>query len=153
MDLKEGDPAPDFTLPASAGEPLSLKDVKDRTVVLYFYPEDDTPTCTTEACSIRDRHADIQAAGAVVLGVSRDTVGSHRKFIRKYDLPFTLLSDVDAKVATAYGAWGEKVLFGRHYTGMRRQTFLIKDGRIVKVWRKVKAANHGAEVLAAVRGL
>jgi peroxiredoxin Q/BCP len=153
VDLNVGDPAPDFSLPASSGGKVSLKRFKRKTVVLFFYPDDDTPTCTAEACSIRDRHADIQAAGAVVLGVSRDDIPSHERFIAKYGLPFTLLSDKDAKVATAYGAWGEKVLYGRHYVGMKRQTFIIQDGKIAKIWRRVLTPKHGAEILAAVKAL
>jgi peroxiredoxin Q/BCP len=153
MALKEGDKAPAFSLPASGGKTVSLKDLAGKKVVLYFYPKDNTPGCTKEACSLRDHNAAIAKAGAVVLGVSADSVKSHDGFAAKYRLPFPLLADAEAKVATAYGAWGEKTLYGRKYMGMNRMTFLIDErGRIAKVWAKVKPDEHGAEVLAAVQG-
>ncbi len=152
MALKEGDKAPAFSLSASGGKTISLKDLAGKKVVLYFYPKDNTPGCTKEACSLRDHHAAIAKAGAVVLGVSADSVKSHDGFAAKYRLPFALLADAEAKVATAYGAWGEKTLYGRKYMGMNRMTFLIDErGRIAKVWAKVKPDGHGEEALAAVQ--
>ncbi|MBI3743997.1 MAG: thioredoxin-dependent thiol peroxidase [Chloroflexi bacterium] len=151
--LDVGDKAPDFTLPASNGKNVSLKELAGKKVVIYFYPKDNTPGCTREACSLRDYNADIQKAGAVVLGVSKDSVDSHNKFISKYKLPFVLLSDPDAKMAAAYGAWGEKVLYGRKFMGMKRITYLIDEkGKVAQVWGKVKPDNHGEEVLAAIKG-
>ena len=153
MVLKEGDKAPDFTLPASDGSSVSLRDLAGKKVVVYFYPKDNTPGCTTEACSFRDYNAELQQAGAVVLGVSKDSIKSHDNFIAKYKLPFLLLSDADATMATAYGAWGEKKLYGRTFMGMNRITYLIDEqGGIARVWPKVKPDRHGEEVLAAVTG-
>ena len=151
--LNVGDKAPDFTLPASNGKNVSLKDFAGKKVVIYFYPRDNTPGCTREACSLRDYNADIQKAGAVVLGVSKDSVDSHNNFISKYKLPFVLLSDPDTKMATAYGAWGEKVMYGKKVMGMKRITYLVDGkGKVAQVWAKVKPDNHGEEVLAAVKG-
>jgi peroxiredoxin Q/BCP len=153
MVLKEGDKAPDFTLPASDGSTVSLKDLAGKKVVVYFYPKDNTPGCTKEACSFRDYNSDLKQAGAVVLGVSKDSIQSHNKFIDKYELPFLLLSDADAAMASAYGAWGEKKLYGRAFMGMNRITYLIDEqGNIARSWPKVKADRHGEEVLAAVTG-
>lgn len=153
MPLKEGDKAPEFSLPAGTGDAVSLKDLKGKKVVLYFYPKDNTPGCTKEACNFRDNHAALQQAGAVVLGVSADSVKSHQGFSAKYSLPFPLLADEGAKIATAYGAWGEKTLYGRKYMGMMRMTFLIDEkGNLAKVWAKVKPDNHGVEVLEAIKG-
>lgn len=149
--LEEGDKAPDFALQDQDGKTHRLADYAGRTVVLYFYPKDDTPGCTKEACSFRDNHEAIEEAGAVVLGVSADDADSHRKFREKYDLPFPLLVDEGAKVASSYGAWGEKVLYGKTVIGMIRSTFVIgPDGRLAKVWKRVQAEGHGEQVLKAL---
>ena len=153
MPPKEGDQAPDFSLPSSTGETVALKDLAGKKVVLYFYPKDDTPGCTKEACGFRDANVDLQQAGAVVLGVSADSLKSHAKFVGKYDLNFPLLSDEEKTVANAYGAWGEKNRYGRTYMGMNRMTFLIDEhGNLKKIWPKVKAEGHAAEVLEALKG-
>ena len=132
---------------------MRLSDLRGRKVALYFYPKDMTPGCTQEACDFRDRRAELQAAGAVVLGVSPDDVKSHGKFAAKYGLPFPLLADTGSEVATAYGVWQEKSMYGRTYLGVVRTQFLIDEhGRVAKIWPKVKVAGHGDEVLAAVRG-
>jgi peroxiredoxin Q/BCP len=150
---EEGKKAPAFTLKNQAGKPVKLSDFAGRHVVLYFYPKDDTPGCTKEACSFRDQHANLKRAGAVVLGVSPDDEQRHAKFREKYALPFDLLADVDYAVAQKYGAWGEKRLYGRTYQGIIRSTFLIgPDGRVKKVWPKVKVDGHAEEVLAALKG-
>ncbi len=128
--LKVGDKAPDFSLEDASGRPRSLAEWKGRKVILYFYPKDDTPGCTKEACGFRDSWKDVQRTGAVVLGVSPDGVASHQKFKRKYDLPFPLLADTDHRVAEAYGAWGEKSMYGRRYKGILRTTFII-DGEVL----------------------
>jgi len=152
--LEPGSRAPVFTLPADDGTTVSLDALKGSPVVLYFYPKDDTSGCTTEACEFRDRWADAQKAGAVVLGVSPDDVGSHERFKRKYRLPFPLLADTDHAVAEAYGAWGEKSMYGRSYFGILRTTYLIdRAGRIARVFPKVKPKGHAAEVLAALAEL
>ena len=150
--LEEGKKAPGFSLPSDSGKTISLDDFKGtRKVVLYFYPKDDTSGCTTQACEFRDSWKAVEAAGAVVLGVSPDGVASHGKFKGKYQLPFPLLADVDHAVAEAYGAWGEKSMYGRKYQGILRTTFVIgTDGRIEKVFQKVKPKGHAAEVLAAL---
>lgn len=149
--LKQGDRAPAFSLPADTGETISLKDLKGKPVVLYFYPRDDTSGCTVEACEFRDHWKEVRKAGAVVLGVSPDSTRSHQKFRAKFDLPFPLLADEGHEVAEAYGAWGEKSMYGRKYQGILRTTFLIgKDGRITRVFEKVKPKGHAAEVLAAL---
>ena len=149
--LKAGDRAPAFSLPSDTGETISLRDLKGKPVVLYFYPRDDTTGCTVEACEFRDSWKEVRKSGAVVLGVSPDSVGSHRKFRAKYDLPFPLLADEGHAVAESYGAWGEKSMYGRKYLGILRTTFLIgKDGRIARIFEKVKPKGHAAEVLAAL---
>ncbi len=149
--LQEGTLAPDFTLQAAGGGSVTLSDYRGQTVVLYFYPKDDTPGCTTEACNFRDDYSDILAAGAVVLGVSPDSVQSHDKFALKYELPFPLLSDPDHQVAETYGAWGEKKMYGRTFMGIIRSTYVIDDkGVIVKVFPKVRPKNHSQEVLAVL---
>ena len=149
--LKEGDLAPAFTAATSGGQTLSLEDFKGRPVILYFYPRDDTPGCTKEACGFRDAFAHIAAKGAVVLGVSADSVKSHDKFVKKFKLPFTLLADEDKRIVEAYGVWGEKTFMGRRFQGIHRVTFLIGgDGRIQKIWPKVKPEEHAVEVLAAL---
>ena len=151
MALEVGDPAPQFSLPASTGDTISLKDLEGKKVVLYFYPKDDTPGCTKEACSFRDANPELQTAGVVVLGVSADNLQSHEKFVNKYNLSFPLLADDDKAVATAYGAWGEKKRFGRTYVGLNRMTFLIDEGgKLQKIWPAVKAGGHAQEVLAAL---
>lgn len=149
--LKQGDKAPAFSLPADSGETIALKDLKGKPVVLYFYPKDDTSGCTVEACEFRDSWKDVKKTGALVLGVSPDSTTSHKKFKDKYSLPFPLLADEGHVVAEAYGAWGEKSMYGRKYQGILRTTFLIgKDGRISRVFEKVKPNGHAAEVLAAL---
>ena len=150
LKLKEGDPAPQFSAATNGGGNVSLTDFKGKNVILYFYPRDDTPGCTKEACAFRDHFAEFKKKGAVVLGVSADPVKSHDKFADKYKLPFTLLADEDKRIANAYGAWGEKAFLGKKYMGMHRITFLIgADGLIKKIWPKVKPAEHAEEVLAA----
>lgn len=149
--LQEGTMAPDFTLQADGGGEVSLSDYRGQKVVLYFYPKDDTPGCTAEACSFRDDYAQILAAGAVVLGVSPDDVKSHSKFKVKYKLPFALLSDPDHRVAEMYGAWGEKKRYGKSYMGVLRSTFIIdQEGKILKVFPQVTPEGHSQEVLAAL---
>lgn len=151
--LKVGDRAPDFELESDSGATVRLSDLHGRKVVLYFYPKDDTPGCTTEACELRDRTPEIEARGAVVLGVSPDGLKSHQKFKAKYELPFTLLSDPDHTVAEAYGAWGEKKRYGKTYEGILRSTFVIdEEGVIEKVFAKVKPKGHGDQVLEALDG-
>ena len=146
-----GDPAPDFRLSADDGRSYALKELRGKKVVLYFYPKDDTPGCTKEACSFRDNLGRVTSKGAIVLGMSRDDVKSHAKFREKYHLNFPLLADVDGHVTEAYGVWKEKNLYGRRYMGIERTTFLIdKDGRIARVWPKVKVEGHTDEVLAAL---
>jgi thioredoxin-dependent peroxiredoxin len=149
--LKEGDKAPEFNAVTQAGEKVALSDYRGKKVVLYFYPKDDTPGCTKEACGFRDEFAGFQKQGAVVLGVSTDSAKSHAKFAEKYKLPFTLLADEDKQIVSAYGVWGQKSFMGRKYFGTHRVTFLIgPDGRIEKIWPEVKAAQHAAEVRDAL---
>jgi peroxiredoxin Q/BCP len=146
-----GDQAPEIALPDDTGTVHHLSDQGGRWTILYFYPEDDTPGCTTEACEFRDRNETIHERGADVWGVSPQGAASKRAFREKFDLPFTLLADEGHKAADAYGAWGEKLNYGRRYMGIIRSTFLIgPDGRIARVWPKVKAAGHAAEVLTAL---
>jgi len=152
--LTPGSKAPAFSLPADDGSTISLKSLAGRTVVLYFYPRDDTSGCTVEACEFRDNWGAVKKAGAVVLGVSPDPVSSHARFKRKFDLPFPLLADLDHSVAEAYGAWGEKSMYGRKYQGILRTTFVIDGkGRIARVFEKVKPKGHAAEVLEEVSAL
>jgi thioredoxin-dependent peroxiredoxin len=147
--MDEGQPAPDFTLANQSGKNVTLSKLKGSSVVLYFYPKDDTPGCTKEACNFRDAFADYKKAGAVILGVSPDAPESHAKFARKFDLPFTLLADPDHKVCEAYGVWKEKNMYGRKVMGIERTTFVIgPDGKIEKIYGKVKAKGHAAAVLA-----
>ena len=154
MTVDVGDTAPDFTMPTDGGGEVSLAKLKGRPVVLYFYPRDDTPGCTKEACGFRDSFPDFTGVDAKIIGVSRDTVGKHDKFKAKYDLPFTLGADEDGAVTEAYGVWVEKSMYGRKSMGIERATFLIgKDGKIAKVWRKVKVPGHVDEVLEAVKAL
>jgi thioredoxin-dependent peroxiredoxin len=151
LKLKEGDPAPGFVAGTSGGGTVSLAELKGKNVILYFYPKDDTSGCTKEACAFRDYFAEFRKKGAVVLGVSTDSVKSHDKFVKKYKLPFMLLADEDKKIVEAYGVWGEKSFMGRKYQGTHRVTFLIgPDGRIKKIWPKVKPEEHADEVLKAI---
>jgi peroxiredoxin Q/BCP len=147
--IEEGKAAPAFSLKDADGKTVSLKDFKGKNVVLYFYPKDDTPGCTKEACGFRDLWKDIQKTGTVVLGVSADNAASHQKFTSKYKLPFTLLSDPDRSVMTAYGAYGEKMMYGKKTVGVIRSTVLIgADGKVRKHWKRVaKAEDHPAKVL------
>ena len=151
LQLKVGDPAPAFAAADQSGQTISLAGLKGKPVVLYFYPKDDTPGCTKEACAFRDEHAVFGKKGVVVLGVSTDPVAAHRKFADKFNLPFSLLADEDKRIVTAYGVWGEKSFLGREYMGTHRVTFLIgPDGRIAAIWPKVKPEEHAQEVLAAI---
>jgi peroxiredoxin Q/BCP len=151
LKLKEGDIAPEFSANTSGGGKISLADLKGKNVILYFYPKDDTPGCTKEACAFRDHFSKFKKRGAVILGVSPDSVKSHDKFAGKFKLPFTLLADEDKKIVQSYGVWGEKSFMGRKYLGVYRVTFLIgPDGRIKKIWPAVKPEEHAAEVLAAL---
>jgi len=154
MTLAVGDLAPDFDLPTDGGGQAKLSDYKGRKLVLYFYPKDDTTGCTNEANGFSELAADFAKAGTAVIGVSKDSVKSHDKFKAKYGLEFTLASDVDGKVVEAYGSWVEKSMYGRKYMGIDRSTFLIDgEGRIRKLWRKVKVTGHVAEVLAQAQAL
>jgi thioredoxin-dependent peroxiredoxin len=154
MSLKVGDMAPDFTLTTDGGGSISLKELKGKTVVLYFYPRDDTPGCTAEACAFRDSLPDFSKVKAEVVGISRDSVGSHDKFKRKFKLPFPLVSDEDGKVTEAYGVWVEKSMYGKKYMGVERATFLIDGKGVIRdIWRKVKVEGHTDEVLEAARAL
>ncbi len=149
--LKEGDLAPDFTLQSDDGSEVTLSALRGRKVVLYFYPKDDTPGCTRQACDLRDRWSDFEATGALVYGISPDPVRSHVKFRDKYELPFRLLADTDHQVAEAYGVWKEKTFMGRKYMGNERTTFIIdEDGRIQKIFPEVKPDEHAELVLAAL---
>jgi peroxiredoxin Q/BCP len=149
--LKEDDVAPDFTAQTSGGEEVLLSALRGKHVILYFYPKDDTPGCTKEACAFRDQFAEFRKKGAVVLGVSVDGVKSHDKFVAKFKLPFPLVADPDKKIVNVYGVWGQKSFMGRKYLGTHRVTFLIgPDGRIKKVWPTVKPDEHVAEVLEAI---
>lgn len=152
--LKAGDKAPDFELPDQNGDPVKLSDLSGQTVVLYFYPRADTPGCTTQACGVRDRDVDYKAAGARVIGVSPDEPEALKKFADKFDLDFTLLADPDHAVAEAYGAWGEKSMYGKKYMGILRNTYVIDpDGRVAKVFPKVQPKKHDALVLEALAEL
>ena len=148
--LKEGDKAPDFAVRDAEGKRVRLKDLRGKKVVLYFYPKDDTPGCTREACSFRDSFAQFKERGIKVLGVSLDSEKSHQKFIKKYDLPFQLLADTERAISEGYGTYGEKKFMGRTYMGNHRMTFLIDEkGKIKKIFSKVKPEEHAAEVLDA----
>jgi peroxiredoxin Q/BCP len=150
--VEEGKPAPDFELTSDSGETVRLSDLKGKPVVLYFYPKDDTPGCTTQACGIRDVYGEFERAGAVVLGVSPDSERSHVKFKEKYDLPFTLLADEDHGVSEQYGVWGEKKYMGRTYMGITRSTFVIDAaGNVQRAMRNVKPDTHADDVLATLR--
>lgn len=148
-DLKEGDKAPAFTAKNQDDKEISLQDFKGKKLALYFYPEDDTPGCTAEACNLRDNIGELRRNGYEVIGVSADTVKSHGKFIKKYELPFDLLADPDKTIINAYGVWGEKQMFGRKFMGIRRFTFIINENGIIeRIIRKVKTKDHTKQILA-----
>lgn len=150
--LNEHDLAPDFTLAADDGSQVTLSALRGKKVVLYFYPKDDTPGCTTQACGIRDQWGEFERSGAVIFGISPDPVGSHQKFRDKYTLPFPLLADADHQVAERYGVWKEKSMYGRKYWGNERTTFIIdEEGRIARIFPKVKPSEHAEKVLEALR--
>jgi peroxiredoxin Q/BCP len=152
--LQNGDKAPDFDLPTESGDNVKLSRLKGKPVVLYFYPKDDTSGCTLEAKEFTRLAMDFRKAGVEVIGVSPDSVESHQKFHKKYDLSVRLAADADKEVANAYGVWAEKSMYGRKYMGVERSTFLIDNqGRIARSWRKVKVPGHAEEVLAAARAL
>ncbi|HUX42511.1 MAG TPA: thioredoxin-dependent thiol peroxidase [Rectinemataceae bacterium] len=152
--LKAGDKAPGFSLEDASGKARSLAEWKGRKIILYFYPKDDTPGCTKEACGFRDRHAEITSKGALVVGISADKPASHARFAEKYGLPFVLLSDPEHKALEAYGVWGEKKLYGKVFMGISRSTFLIdEEGRIEKAWPKVSPEGHAEELLEALGGV
>ena len=154
MSLEPGDKAPDFTLPTDGAGTVTLSKLKGKHVILYFYPKDDTSGCTAEACGFRDTFPNFKKADAVVIGVSRDSVASHDKFKKKYELPFTLAADTDGKVTEKYGVWVEKSMYGRKYMGIERATFLIDEKGVVRhVWHKVKVPGHVEDVLAALKEL
>lgn len=154
MTLEIGDKAPDFTMPTDGGGTVSLAGLKGKNVILYFYPKDDTPGCTTEACGFRDMMPDFSGANAEIVGVSKDSVARHDKFKAKYELPFTLGADLDGKVCEDYGVWVEKKNYGRTYMGIERSTFLIDgDGVIRGLWRKVRVKGHVENVLETLKGL
>ncbi|HLG19175.1 MAG TPA: thioredoxin-dependent thiol peroxidase [Bdellovibrionota bacterium] len=151
--LKEGDKAPEFQLQDDSGKEVSLKDLKGKKVVLYFYPKDDTPGCTKEACSFRDDYAKYKKMNAVIFGVSKDPVDSHKEFKTKYSLPFPLLVDPDAKLAQDYGAWGEKNMYGKKSMGLIRSTYVIdENGKLEKIYRNVKVDGHSEAILGHLSG-
>jgi len=152
--VEEGQRAPAFRLMSDAGKPVALADFRGKPVVVYFYPRDNTPGCTREACAFRDRYQELQSLGVQVLGISPDSVESHQKFREKYGLNFPLLSDPDHRVAEKYGAWREKNMYGKKTMGIQRSTFLIDaDGKVARVWKNVKVDGHDQQVMAAVREL
>ncbi|MGN7385132.1 thioredoxin-dependent thiol peroxidase [Paenibacillus sp. SAFN-117] len=149
--FQPGEAVPDFTLPASNGEEVSLSGFRGHKVVLFFYPKDLTPTCTQQSCDFRDHHSRFAQAGAVVIGISPDSLKSHRKFIEKHNLPFLLLADEEQKVCRLYGVWKLKQMFGREYMGVERSTFVIDEqGRLIQEWRKVRLKGHMEAVLTAL---
>jgi thioredoxin-dependent peroxiredoxin len=151
--VEEGKPAPDFSLTSDSGERVKLSDLRGKPIVLYFYPRDDTPGCTAQACGIRDAYGEFERAGAVVLGVSPDTEASHVKFKSKHELPFTLLADPEHEIAEKYGVWVEKKNYGKTYMGIERSTFVIDpEGKVAKVMRRVNPRTHADAVLAALAG-
>lgn len=153
MALQPGDPAPDFSLPDAAGNTVSLADFKGKRVVLYFYPRDNTPGCTKEACGFKDNYSVLQSKDVVVLGVSTDDAKAHNKFINKYELPFPLLCDTEAEVSTAYESYGLKKFMGKEYMGIKRKTFIIDpEGNLERIYEKVKPADHAAQVLQDLEG-
>lgn len=150
-EVKVGAKVPDFTLPGSNGRSVTLSEFRGKKVVLYFYPQDLTPSCTDEACAFRDRSAELAAAGAEIIGISTDDVAKHLKFIAKYELPFLLLADVDHQVCELFGVWQTKKMYGREYMGLVRSTFLIDEqGILVQEWRNVKVKGHVEAVLQAI---
>ncbi len=152
--IAEGQPAPDFQLEDQDGKPHSLNELRDEPVILYFYPKDDTPGCTKEACAFRDARTEFAEAGARVVGISPDTVASHRKFADKYDLPFTLLADPERKVCELYGVWKEKNLYGKKSMGVERTTFVIdREGKVRKIFPRVKVDGHADKVLELLKTL
>ncbi len=154
MSLEVGSPAPDFTLPTDGGGSVTLSALKGKTVIVYFYPKDDTPGCTKEACTFGEQLPNFSKVDAVVIGISKDSVASHDKFKRKYNLPFILASDEKSDVTERFGAWVEKSMYGKKYMGIDRSTFLIDKAGVVRgVWRKVKVPGHVEEVLKAAQGL
>lgn len=154
MSVEVGNKAPAFSMPTDGGGSVSLKDLKGQTVILYFYPKDSTPGCTTEACDFRDLEPDFSKIDATIVGVSKDSVKRHDNFKAKHDLPFPLASDADSDVCERYGVWVEKSMYGRKFMGIERATFLIdKKGVVRNVWRKVKVKGHADEVLEAVKAL
>jgi peroxiredoxin Q/BCP len=151
-ELKEGQPAPDFTLPRDGEGTISLSEFKGRKVILYFYPKDDTPGCTTESCNFRDNITNLNKLGAQVIGVSKDSVASHNKFRDKFQLNFPLASDTEGTVCEAYGVWKEKSMYGKKYMGIERSTFLIDEkGRIERIWRNVKVPGHVDEIAETLK--
>ena len=151
MKLNVGETAPDFSLPGSNGQTVNLNSLKGQRVVIFFYPKDDTPGCTIEACEFRDRSNEISDKGTKILGISPDNLESHDKFINKFDLNFELLADEDNLVATSYGAWGEKNMYGKVTIGMKRMTFLVDEkGNIEKIWGKVKPEGHAQQIIDAI---
>ncbi len=151
--LKAGDVAPEFELQSDGGDTVRLSDLRGKKVILYFYPKDDTPGCTTEACEFRDHMPNMERQGAVVMGISPDNVRSHQKFKSKYELPFMLLADPDHAVAESYGAWGEKKMYDKVYEGILRTTYLIDEqGKIEQVFERVKPKGHSQQVLSALGG-
>lgn len=149
FDIKEGDPAPAFEGKDQAGNTVRLSDFKGKKLILYFYPKDDTPGCTAEACNFRDNHSELLDKGYAVVGVSPDTEAKHSKFISKYDLPFTLLADPEKEIIRAFGVWGPKKFMGREYDGVHRTTFVIDEkGKVIKAIRKVKTKDSTAQILA-----
>lgn len=153
-DLKIGDAAPDFTLPANGNQTISLSDYKGKKVVLYFYPKDDTPGCTKESCSFRDHKKDFEDVNAQIIGISKCSVKKHDKFVEKYQLNFPLVSDEENTICEAYGTYVEKNMYGRKYMGIERSTFLIdEDGKIAALWRKVKVPSHVEAVKATIEEL
>jgi peroxiredoxin Q/BCP len=152
--VTEGKPAPEFTLLDQHGTERELADYRGKPVVLYFYPKDNTPGCTIEACNFRDDYSAYEEAGVEILGISPDDPKSHTKFIKKFDLPFTLLADTDHEVSNKYGVWGPKKIFGREYEGVLRTTFLISpEGDIAKIYNNVKPPQHSKEILEAIKSL
>ena len=154
MSLSVGDKIPDLTLPANGGREVGFKDYKGKKLVVYFYPKDNTPGCTQEGQDYRDLYKQFQKAGADIVGISKDSVKSHDNFVAKYEFPFTLLADENHSVAESYGVWGEKSMYGKKYMGVERTTFIIDgEGKIRKIFRKVKPAGHAEEVKSALAGL
>lgn len=152
MSINIGDKAPDFTLAKNGGADLTLSSLKGKKVVLYFYPKDDTPGCTKEACAFRDSHQVFSNKNTIIIGISKDPVSKHEKFIQKYDLPFSLVSDEEGKVCESYGVWVEKNMYGRKYMGIDRATFLIDaDGVVQEIWRKVKVTGHIEKVIEKIK--